>query len=208
MTIKEQDNAGLRIELPDAAATEELGACLGRGLEPGHVLALIGELGAGKTTLVRGLARGAGADPEQVHSPTFTMIQIYPGRLIHSTAPSPAFQGGVESAAQDQPEQTPALRPGSRRLTLHHVDLYRLERYEELEAIGLDEALEGLDSACALEWADKFPRALPPGRLELRLSYAAAGRRAELRATDPQHARLMQCVKDCATLPGRSARGE
>ncbi len=48
-------------------------------LRPGSVLLLIGDLGAGKTTLVRGLALGLGLDPDAVSSPTFTLIQEYRG---------------------------------------------------------------------------------------------------------------------------------
>jgi tRNA threonylcarbamoyladenosine biosynthesis protein TsaE len=63
-----------------AAATEALGEALGRRLEPDAVLALHGELGSGKTTLVRGLARGLDVvDP--VSSPTFTLMHTYEGRV-------------------------------------------------------------------------------------------------------------------------------
>jgi len=62
--------------------TEALGARLGRAAEPGGLLGLIGDLGAGKTCLVRGLAAGLGADPTLVHSPTFVMMTEYRnGRL-------------------------------------------------------------------------------------------------------------------------------
>jgi tRNA threonylcarbamoyladenosine biosynthesis protein TsaE len=61
--------------------TEDLAAELGKGLRGGEVLLLVGELGAGKTVFVRGLARGAGADPEEVSSPTFVLLTSYPGRL-------------------------------------------------------------------------------------------------------------------------------
>jgi tRNA threonylcarbamoyladenosine biosynthesis protein TsaE len=63
-----------------AATTEELGERLGALLAPGDVLALDGELGAGKTTLVRGLARGLGVS-EPVSSPSFTLMNAYAGRL-------------------------------------------------------------------------------------------------------------------------------
>ena len=66
--------------------TEAVGEALGRALSPGDLIGLVGELGTGKTCLVRGLARGLGIDPERVHSPTFVMINEYPGpraRLFH-----------------------------------------------------------------------------------------------------------------------------
>ena len=60
--------------------TEHLGEAIGRALEPGIVVALIGELGAGKTTLTKGIARGLDV-PDLVHSPTFTLIHEHKGRL-------------------------------------------------------------------------------------------------------------------------------
>jgi tRNA threonylcarbamoyladenosine biosynthesis protein TsaE len=48
----------------------------------GEVVLLTGELGAGKTAFVRGLARGLGGDPEEVASPTFVLLTAYPGRLV------------------------------------------------------------------------------------------------------------------------------
>jgi tRNA threonylcarbamoyladenosine biosynthesis protein TsaE len=59
--------------------TTELAASLGAELQPGDVVLLYGELGAGKTAFVRGLARGVGAPAEEVSSPTFTLVQEYPG---------------------------------------------------------------------------------------------------------------------------------
>lgn len=62
--------------------TIELGERLSRGLRLGDCLALIGELGAGKTTLVKGLARGLGIAEDEVRSPTFILIREYrAGRL-------------------------------------------------------------------------------------------------------------------------------
>ena len=57
--------------------TSELGAALGRDLRPGDLVLLYGDLGAGKTAFVRGLARGVGANPDDVSSPTFTIVQEY-----------------------------------------------------------------------------------------------------------------------------------
>src|SRR6266700_3811096 len=60
--------------------TRAVGEALGRHLEPGDVVCLAGPLGAGKTTLAQGIARGLGVD-EIVNSPTFTLVQEYAGRL-------------------------------------------------------------------------------------------------------------------------------
>ena len=61
--------------------TMELGASLADALAPGSVVLLEGELGAGKTAFVRGLAIGLGAPEEDVSSPTFTLVQEYHGRV-------------------------------------------------------------------------------------------------------------------------------
>ncbi len=61
--------------------TRLLGESIAAGLAPGDVVILIGELGLGKTVLARGIARGLGVDPEEVHSPTFTLVNQYRGRV-------------------------------------------------------------------------------------------------------------------------------
>ena len=66
------------LESASPEETEALGEALGRAASGGELLGLIGDLGAGKTCLVRGLARGLGADPTAVHSPTFTIVTEYP----------------------------------------------------------------------------------------------------------------------------------
>jgi tRNA threonylcarbamoyladenosine biosynthesis protein TsaE len=65
-----------------AAATQRLGEALGRLLRAGDVVALGGDLGAGKTCFAQGLARGLGVSPEErVQSPTFTIVSEHAGRL-------------------------------------------------------------------------------------------------------------------------------
>lgn len=59
--------------------TREIAAALARTLAPGVVLLLSGDLGAGKTAFVRGLAEGLGIDPGEVTSPTFTLVHQYDG---------------------------------------------------------------------------------------------------------------------------------
>ena len=68
--------------LRGVAATIALGRALGAVLEPGDLIALDGDLGTGKTTLVRGLAAGVGADPDGVASPTFVLAHVYRGGRI------------------------------------------------------------------------------------------------------------------------------
>jgi tRNA threonylcarbamoyladenosine biosynthesis protein TsaE len=70
------------LKLPDAAATEALGAALAAGLLPGRVMHLRGDLGAGKTTLVRGLLRGLGY-AGRVKSPTYTLVEPYALSRLH-----------------------------------------------------------------------------------------------------------------------------
>ncbi len=60
--------------------TQELGQRLAARLKPGNIVCLFGDLGSGKTTFVKGLARGMGLDPRQVHSPTFVLLNIYEGK--------------------------------------------------------------------------------------------------------------------------------
>jgi tRNA threonylcarbamoyladenosine biosynthesis protein TsaE len=62
--------------------TSAAGEALGRAVRAGDVVLLYGDLGAGKTAFVRGMARGVGADPEEVSSPTFTIVQEYAGTSL------------------------------------------------------------------------------------------------------------------------------
>ena len=72
----------LDINLPDTRATERLGAALAAGIAPGRVLHLRGELGSGKTTLVRGLLHELGY-PGRVKSPTYTLVEPYELPSLH-----------------------------------------------------------------------------------------------------------------------------
>jgi tRNA threonylcarbamoyladenosine biosynthesis protein TsaE len=106
------------------AETSAAGERLAGRINAGDVVLLYGDLGAGKTAFVRGLARGLGASPDDVSSPTFTLIQEYHGRV-----------------------------------TLHHVDLYRLKEIE-VGNLGLDELSSG-PAVVAVEWAERWVDAPP-----------------------------------------------
>ncbi len=74
--------ADLTVELADEPATRAAGRALGVALRGGDVVALVGELGAGKTTLVIGVVDGAGGDVGLVASPTFALVHEYGGPLV------------------------------------------------------------------------------------------------------------------------------
>ncbi len=80
MTDPSPHSAVTTITTSSEAETISVGEGLGRTLADGDVVLLYGNLGAGKTAFVRGLARGIGADPDEVSSPTFTIVQEYEGR--------------------------------------------------------------------------------------------------------------------------------
>ncbi|WPD19316.1 tRNA (adenosine(37)-N6)-threonylcarbamoyltransferase complex ATPase subunit type 1 TsaE [Thermaerobacter composti] len=92
--------------IPSAEAMERLGAHLARALEVGDWVALTGALGAGKTTLVRGLARGLGFRG-RVASPTFTLVHVYRGRIplhhldLYRLEGEPALQDVVDPAEME-----------------------------------------------------------------------------------------------------------
>ena len=81
----------LRLTSTSPRQTGHIGRCVGRSCRAGDCIALVGELGAGKTQFVRGLTEGLGGDPRQVSSPTFVLMQEYATRppdppLIHIDA--------------------------------------------------------------------------------------------------------------------------
>ena len=113
--------------------TIELGRRIAATLPGRAVVLLIGNLGAGKTTLAKGIISGLGVgDVEDVTSPTFTLIHEY-------------GEGRV-----------------------YHIDLYRLDRAEEVATLGLDEIFDR-EAVVLIEWGERFPRLMPEERMEIRL---------------------------------------
>lgn len=73
-----------RLKSASPEETHALGLRIGASLTPGSILALQGDLGAGKTTLIKGIAHGfAQVNPRDISSPTFTYLNIYPGNIYH-----------------------------------------------------------------------------------------------------------------------------
>ena len=89
------------------AETVAAGRGLGGSLRAGDVVLLIGPLGAGKTAFVRGLAEGLGCDPDEVSSPTFTIVQAYPGPVslqhvdLYRVSPAEVDDLGLDELLED-----------------------------------------------------------------------------------------------------------
>lgn len=148
----------LVIESHSEERTAAVGAALAAVLRPGDFLALHGELGAGKTAMVRGIAQGLGIEPSVVSSPTFVVAHEYEPEFVRAG--------------------------GSGTMPLWHIDAYRLMGTDELESIGWDVVTDGR-GAVVVEWAERIEDALPrPGddrRGDARLSHAGeSARRIEL----------------------------
>jgi tRNA threonylcarbamoyladenosine biosynthesis protein TsaE len=121
--------------------TFALAARVGGLLRRGDVVALSGDLGAGKTVFAKGVARALGVT-DAVVSPTFTVVREYPC--------------GDDDASAARPTR------------LVHVDVYRLDHVQELHDVGWDDYLDG-DSVALVEWGDRVGALLPLDRLDVRL---------------------------------------
>ncbi|TFG47120.1 MAG: tRNA (adenosine(37)-N6)-threonylcarbamoyltransferase complex ATPase subunit type 1 TsaE [Dehalococcoidia bacterium] len=128
--------------------TRRIGRIVGKALVAGDVILLTGPLGAGKTTLTQGIARGLDIIGS-VMSPTFVLMRELKGRL-----------------------------------TLYHIDLYRLENLPEISDLGLDDYFYG-DGVTVVEWADRAGTLLPEDYLRIDLEYAG------------EKARSLQVIASC-----------
>lgn len=111
--------------------TLEIGKRMAHFLGPGDVLALIGELGSGKTVLIKGIASGFGYDPNKVGSASFVIVQEYKAKV-----------------------------------TIYHVDLYRLDDPMEIYEMDWDGILNS-EALVLIEWAEKAIPLLPQGVLKV-----------------------------------------
>jgi tRNA threonylcarbamoyladenosine biosynthesis protein TsaE len=110
-----------------AEETIQKGRELASRLKPPVLVLLSGELGAGKTTLAKGIVSGLGAArEEEVTSPTFTLVHVF--------------------------RSPPWAEPPRR---VYHVDLYRVSSLQELETLGLEDAL-GVPAVVVVEWAERL----------------------------------------------------
>lgn len=128
--------------------TIAVGETLAQNLPQKAAILLIGKLGAGKTTLAKGIVKGLGAaSPDEVSSPTFTLIHEYATNV-------------------------------------YHIDLYRLDRPEELRTLGLDEIFDR-EAVVLVEWGERFPAQMPPDRIEIRLTATGENTR-QIQVTEPR----------------------
>jgi tRNA threonylcarbamoyladenosine biosynthesis protein TsaE len=143
------DLAPVRLRTGSAHDTRALGAALARGLRPGDVVLLAGELGAGKTTLAQGIGAGLGV-ADHVTSPTFTLVRSYP-----CPTPPPTRPG--------DDHEPPAVR------AFLHADLYRLEHLGEVVDLAIGELVED-DAVAVVEWGDVAEPVLGADALSVRLA--------------------------------------
>ncbi len=135
------------IELADHAAMVAYGQLFARELCTGDVVLLHGDLGAGKTTITQGIARGLGV-LDEIQSPTFALVAEHMGR-------------GADG------------RP----LVVYHLDLYRLDHPGELDGIGYEQYIAPEDGVTIVEWPERAGDLLPERFWLLHITHAANGGR-------------------------------
>lgn len=147
------DSHTIELKSHSPEQTRQLGVRLGGALQTGDVICLQGELGAGKTTLVQGIAQGWGS-LDSVSSPTFILVNVY--------RRADGGRGGVS-----QP-------------LLFHMDAYRLDSASEAEELDLDSMLA--EGALIIEWPERMGGLVPAERLWIEFAHAGEEER-ELKFT-------------------------
>ena len=133
--------------------TTALGREIAAKLRPPVLVLLKGDLGAGKTTLTKGIISGLGAAREEdVTSPTFNLVHEF--RIPHA-------DGSASTA--------PFCK-------VYHVDLYRIENFHDLESLGIEDALSE-KAIVIIEWPEHFTFRTDWPTVEIRLDHAGADSR-------------------------------
>lgn len=126
-------------DAPDV--TIRLGEEFGRAyVGPGSVIAIRGELGAGKTHFIKGIARSLGIDQRELTSPTFSLAHEF------------------ECTRNGKP------------FTLYHLDCYRFEKPEELLALGVEDYLYPKNAATIIEWPERIEKLIPKNAISVRIA--------------------------------------
>lgn len=135
------------------------GKAIAAQLQAPALVLLRGDLGAGKTTLAKGIISGLGAAREEdVTSPTFNLVHEF--QVPRLTAPS----------------GTAASQTDSRAAKVYHVDLYRVENFKDLESLGLEDALSE-KAIVIVEWPEHFTFRTDWPAVEVRLEHAGGDSR-------------------------------
>jgi len=135
--------------------TYQIAEKLAKKLKGGEIIALEGDLGAGKTTFVKGLARAFGIK-QHVTSPTFVLMKVY---CIENKEYriKPAYRSSKSECRNIELSlPTEARRANVGIKNLVHVDCYRLDEPQELFYLGIEEYLNKPDIIVVIEWADKI----------------------------------------------------
>ncbi len=143
------NGSAIQLSAHSVEQTMAIAGIVAKAARPGDLIGLVGELGAGKTQFVRGLAVGLGISSRQVSSPTFVFLQEYP----------------VDEADPDA-------------LVLTHIDAYRLNGPGDLATIGWEGEGQELrrGAVLAVEWADRIEHALGLDWLKITLEHTDTGR--------------------------------
>lgn len=128
--------------------TRKLGERLAKKFKGGEIVCLEGELGTGKTTLIKGIAKGLGIK-RHITSPTFVLMKIY----------------------KTNPHESVHKYHESRIRTLCHVDVYRINQPQELVDIGILEYLASPRVVTVIEWAEKVKKILPNDTIWIKMGH-------------------------------------
>jgi tRNA threonylcarbamoyladenosine biosynthesis protein TsaE len=174
----------MKVHTNSAEETQHAGKTFAKKLHGGDVILLYGNLGAGKTTFVQGLAKGLGIE-KRIISPTFIIVRRYeiPSVIANEVKQSKNSHPGMATTMigsrgrdsiatlQNDTNEIPRndrdiVRDDSR--VFYHIDLYRTQTEDDVKGLGIDEILEEKDAIVAIEWPEKLGSFLPKKRWELR----------------------------------------
>jgi len=176
------------LQIKDEQAMADFGACLAKWINPGTNIYLEGDLGAGKTTLVRGFLRALGHQGA-VKSPTFTIVEPYSldNNIFYD-------YNGLEDTVKPDAKDELLTERKTQTIKVYHFDLYRLEDPEELEYMGIRDYLDG-QSVALIEWPEKGYGVLPKADLTIKINYQKQGRIIKLLAQSVSGAAMAAHLK-------------